>query len=80
VWHLLERHEMKRQSRGRAAARTGPGPRSDLPAGTDLLPQIGHIVVLMTENHSYDNYLGMLQGRCEGFPVNPDGRPDVSNR
>ncbi len=29
-------------------------------AGTDALPQIEHIVVLMMENHSYDNYLGML--------------------
>ena len=42
----------------------GPGdrPRPDLPAGTDLLPAIKHIVVLMMENHSYDNYLGMLAG------------------
>jgi phospholipase C len=32
----------------------------DQPIGTDLLPQIKHLVVLMTENHSYDNYLGKL--------------------
>ena len=31
------------------------------------------------ENHSYDNYLGMLRGRGEGFPLDPDGQPDVSN-
>ena len=31
------------------------------------------------ENHSYDNYLGMLPGRGEGFPLAPDGRPDVFN-
>jgi phospholipase C len=80
VWHLLERHEMKRLSRGRAAARRGPRPRSALPAGTDLLPQIRHIVVLMMENHSYDNYLGMLPGRGEGFPMDPGGQPEAFNR
>jgi phospholipase C len=36
-------------------------------------------VVLMMENHSYDNYLGMLQGRGEGFPLGPGGKPAVSN-
>jgi len=80
VWHLLERHEVKRLARRRAAATPGPLPRPDRPPGTDLLPQIRHIVVLMMENHSYDNYLGMLQGRGEGFPLGPDGEPDVSSR
>ena len=70
---------MKRLSRDRAGARTGQRPRHDLPAGTDLLPQIKHIVVLMMENHSYDNYLGMLQNRGEGFPLDSHGKPDVSN-
>jgi phospholipase C len=79
VWHLLEHREMKRLARGRAAAKAGPIPQPARPAGTDLLPQIKHIVVLMMENHSYDNYLGMLQGRGEGFPLGPDGEPDVSN-
>jgi phospholipase C len=44
------------------------------PAGTDTLPEIEHIVVLMMENHSYDNYLGML-GRGDGFTLGHDGRP-----
>jgi phospholipase C len=70
---------MKRLSRDRAGARTGQRPQRDLPAGTDLLPQIKHIVVLMMENHSYDNYLGMLPNRGEGFPLDSDGKPDVSN-
>jgi phospholipase C len=34
----------------------------------------------MMENHSYDNYLGMLQGRGEGFPLGADGKPEVFNR
>jgi hypothetical protein len=50
-------------------------PRPDLPPGTDLLPQIKHIVVLMVENHSYDNYLGMLTGRGDGFALGADGAP-----
>ncbi len=79
MWHLLEHLEMRRLARGRAAARTAARPESGLPAGTDLLPQIKHIVVLMMENHSYDNYLGMLRNRGEGFPLDPDGMPDVSN-
>ena len=37
-----------------------PLPDPGKPAGADLLPQIRHIVVLMMENHSYDNYLGTL--------------------
>jgi phospholipase C len=79
VWHVLEHHEMKRRSRRRETARHGPRPRATLPAGTDLLPQVRHIVVLMMENHSYDNYFGMLRGRGEGFPRGPGGRPAVSN-
>jgi phospholipase C len=70
-WAALEQREI-----GRRAQRAGPGtaaepgsrPRPDLKAGTDLLPQIKHIVVLMMENHSYDNYLGTLAGRGDGLP------------
>ena len=58
----------------------GPPPDPARPAGTDLLPQIKHIVVLMMENHSYDNYLGMLKDRGDGFPLGDDGEPEASNR
>jgi phospholipase C len=34
----------------------------------------------MMENHSYDNYLGMLQGRGTGFTLGTDGRPEAANR
>ena len=33
----------------------------------------------MMENHSYDNYLGTMAGRGEGFPVGADGQPDARN-
>jgi phospholipase C len=56
-----------------------PRPRPDLPPGTDLLPQIRHIIVLMQENHSHDNYLGMLPGRGDGLALGPDGRPVAAN-
>jgi phospholipase C len=49
------------------------------PPGTDLLPGIRHIVVLMMENHSYDNYLGTLAGRGDGLAAGPDGTPDAAN-
>ena len=62
-----------------AVGRAGPPPKPSLPVGTDLIPQIRHIVVLMMENHSYDNYLGMLPGRGEGFPLGADGKPEIFN-
>jgi phospholipase C len=79
VWDRLERLELRFLTRGSAGREAAPLPRPDLPPGTDLLPQIQHIVVLMMENHSYDNYLGMLHGRGEGFPLGADGEPEVFN-
>jgi phospholipase C len=80
MWERLERREVRKRSRRREPAKPGALPRPDLPPGTDLLPQIRHIVVLMMENHSYDNYLGMLRGRGEGLPCGPDGLPSAVNR
>jgi phospholipase C len=56
----------------------GSLPSAGVPAGTDLLPAIGHIVVLMKENHSFDNYFGML-GRGDGFTLDAAGEPTNSN-
>jgi phospholipase C len=78
MWHHVERHELKRLSR-RRDTEPGPRPQPGRPPGTDLLPEIAHIVVLMMENHSYDNYLGTLAGRGDGFPLGPDGQPAVAN-
>ena len=58
----------------------GSLPFPHMPEGTESLPQIEHIIVLMMENHSFDDHLGTL-GRGDGFPlrmglpaaVNPDG-------
>jgi phospholipase C len=80
MWETLERAEMQR--RAPRAGRSTPAsalPQPSLPAGTDLIPQLKHVVVLMMENHSYDNYLGLLHGRGDGLPLGPDGQPDVSN-
>jgi phospholipase C len=63
----------------------GERPFPDQPEGSDTLPQIDHILVLMMENHTYDNYLGMLgrgrreQPRGDGFTIGPDGRPTAAN-
>jgi phospholipase C len=58
----------------------GSLPYPKLPMGTDTIPQIEHIVILMMENHSYDNKLGMLR-RCgaDGFPLGRDGKPLATN-
>jgi phospholipase C len=61
-------------------------PNPGLPEGTDTIPQIEHVVVLMMENHSYDNMLGMLgrgpfgRPRGDGFTISAaDGYPLNSN-
>ncbi len=41
-------------------------PFPHLPAGTPSMPQIRNIVVLMMENHSFDNLLGMLPYEVRG--------------
>jgi phospholipase C len=54
--------------------RPGSLPYPNLPAGTDTLPQIEHIVVLMMENHSFDDHLGTL-GRGDGLTPGRNGQP-----
>jgi len=39
-----------------------------------MLPQIEHIIIVMMENHSFDNYFGLL-GRGDGFRLDHEGRP-----
>jgi phospholipase C len=64
----------------RQRRRPGSLPYPHLPPGTDTIPQIEHIVVLMMENHSYDNKLGMLRRPgTDGFRLGPDGRPLATN-
>lgn len=60
-------------------------PHPALPAGTDTLPEIEHVVMLMMENHSYDNFFGMLGRqagqfpRGDGYTIAADGYPAQSN-
>ena len=65
TWERIERQKLRRRERRIRRYRPGDRPDSSRPAGTDMLPQIKHIVVLMMENHSFDNYLGTL-GRGRG--------------
>jgi phospholipase C len=71
---------------GRTSMRMpGSLPHPALAAGTDTLPEIEHVVVLMLENHSYDNILGMLgrghgqHPRGDGFTLAADGLPTATN-
>ena len=64
---------------GHSALRTpGSLPDPALPAGTDTLPGVSHIVVLMLENHTFDNLFGML-GRGDGFQLGRGGVPTATN-
>ena len=54
---------MASQAGGAQGRVKGQRPFPDRPEGTNTLPQIDHILVLMMENHTYDNYLGMLGRR-----------------
>ena len=61
-------------------------PDPSRPAGTpDPRIPIEHVVVVMMENHSFDNYLGMLPRRgrraADGFPdFDASGLPTATNR
>jgi phospholipase C len=49
-------------------------PHPHVPAGTDMLPVVEHVVILMMENHSFDGQLGRL-GRGDGLKVASNGTP-----
>jgi phospholipase C len=78
LWEGADRWSVHRRAKRAAASRPGQLPDASVPTGTDMLPQVKHIVVLMMENHSFDNYLGTL-GRGEGFPRGENGSPDAEN-
>ncbi len=50
-------------ARAAALRRPGSRPFPGAPAGREFLHQIEHVVVLMLENHSFDNILGALPHR-----------------
>ncbi len=58
--------------------RPGQLPNPKAPAGSDQLPQISSIVVVMMENHTFDNMLGTLR-RGDGFRLNGHGNPTNTN-
>ena len=72
---MLQRREMTAARRRLSAAASAGARPSGPAAGTDSLPQLKHIVILMMENHSYDNYFGMLERGGAGFTLGPDAKP-----
>jgi phospholipase C len=78
---MLTRLEAAAARRRLVRRGAGPAARPEpaLAMGTDRLPQIKHIVILMMENHSYDNYLGMLADRGDGLPCDEQGVPTSTN-
>jgi phospholipase C len=47
-------------------------------AGAPGMDKIKHIVILMQENRSFDEYFGMYPG-ADGIPVDAEGNPSVCN-
>jgi phospholipase C len=66
-------------TRARPTGGVGSRPNPDAAVGTDQLPQIRNIVIVMMENHSYDNVLGMQRGRGDGFTLGRNGKPTATN-
>jgi len=68
-------------------AQAGPGtlPFPNLPEGTPTMAKIEHIIVLMMENHTFDNFLGMLPNqvkarrKVDGLKVDKHGRVTNAN-
>lgn len=54
------------------------GPDLTQPAGTDCLPEIRHILVLMMENHSFDSYFASLAPSA-GLALDVNSRPAAVN-
>ena len=69
---------VRRAPRRPALREAGSRPRPEAAAGVEAFPQIKHIVVVMMENHSFDNILGTT-GRGDGFTIGSDGRPTAKN-
>ena len=61
-----------------ARFRAGSRPFPSRAAGIDMIPKIRHVVVVMMENHSFDNYFGVL-GLGDGFRLDASGTPTNSN-
>ncbi len=55
IWERIDRQKLRQRERRRRHEVPGERPDLALPEGADLIPQIKHIVVLMMENHSFDN-------------------------
>jgi phospholipase C len=62
----------------KSARGVGIPPNPKMPVGSDQLPEVDHIVVVMMENHSFDNILGSL-GRGDVLSRNSAGVPDATN-
>jgi phospholipase C len=63
-------------ARARAGAATGPVALLKGTSASADLSKIKHIVIVMQENRSFDNYFGMYPG-ADGIPVDGSGNPTV---
>lgn len=71
----LERWQAGGRRRRRDAAFSRGRPDPGRPEGEHDGGPIAHVVVLMMENHSYDNLLGWMADHGDGLPRDASGRP-----
>ncbi|MGH9028079.1 MAG: alkaline phosphatase family protein, partial [Acidimicrobiales bacterium] len=72
----LATHGVAAASQTTKLREAGSLPNPSIPPGTDLVPEIENFVVVMMENHSFDNILGMM-GRGDCFARGHDGLPEI---
>lgn len=74
LWQRVESRQVRRFYGDSDDMFAAPRPNPNQPPGTDLIPEIKHIVLLMKENHSFDNYFGTLR-HGDGLPLDAEGVP-----
>jgi phospholipase C len=78
AWAGPPEHGVDNRFARRRLRAPGSRPYPKLPEGVDTLPQIEHVIVVMMENHSYDDHFGMLN-RGDGFRLDHHRRPLDAN-
>ncbi|MGH9016594.1 MAG: alkaline phosphatase family protein [Acidimicrobiales bacterium] len=74
---MVDSRERRAYLSSAAIRQPGSLPNPAVRPGTESLPEIANIVVVMMENHSFDNILGMM-GRGDGFTLGHNGRPTAA--
>ena len=61
TWELIERQKLRGRDRRTRHHRPDGRPDPSRPVGTDMLPRIKHIIVLIGENRGLDHTFGVYK-------------------